>query len=401
MLTSIPCGDLELNVAHPQATPTLVPSPGLERRLAVRLNRIKASSAPSLQLAVHLHVHYLDTLEPLLARLEQCQSGLGGFDLWVSTDSSSKAELLTQQIQASCLMHQLGSLQVRICANRGRNLGPLLLDLWPELKRYGLLLHLHGKRSVESNLGHDWLQELLETLLPSAAEVEALRQHWAGDPYLGLVMPEPPALIRPYLNWGNNFEMARLLARQLDSRPLDRQSVLVFPAGMMFWCRPEALAPLAALAHQLDDLPPEPLPVDGSSLHAMERLVGHACEAASLRWRLMGRTDLKATGQTLKTDEADLSLWQPHQEEYLQATGLLAAQARLLSEQLTCIEQNFAHAQEQLQKADNEIRRLMAALIDRDQRLHSLQSSLIWRLTAPLRRLIRLWRRRESAPAGT
>lgn len=139
-----------------------------------------------------------------------------------------------------------------------------------------------------ANYGQNWRQELLATLLPDSPTLQGLRQSFAQNRNLGLVMPQPPELIRPYLNWGSNFEMAALLAEQLGGR-LQRNAVLVFPAGMMFWCRPAALAPLAKLCQALPELPPEPLAVDGTSLHALERLVVHGCEQAGFSWRLLCR----------------------------------------------------------------------------------------------------------------
>jgi lipopolysaccharide biosynthesis protein len=419
MLSVISCGDLELNVAHPQGTPTLVPSPGLEQRLDVRLEPLASEATAPLRLAIHLHIYYQDTLQPLLEHLQHCQPGLGVFDLWVSTDSSAKAETLTRVIQHSPLMRSVRALRVQVCPNRGRNLGPLLLTLWPDLQHYDLLLHLHGKRSVETELGDDWLQQLLTTLLPGPAQVQDLLQRWAGQPRLGLVMPQPPALIRPYLNWGSNFELARLLAQRLRSQPLHRQAVLLFPAGVMFWCRPQALKPLAELAAHLEELPPEPLGVDGSSLHTLERLVGHACEASGLRWRLICRKANSSAETGLPLEPAELSLWEPRKDDYLQATGLLAARAREETERRLCCEQNLANAtdqlerhmasaelqlgdaDQQLQNADADIRRLMQEVSERDQRLHHLQSSVSWRLTAPLRLVLRLWRRMRPGPAGT
>ena len=316
MLSPIPCGDLELNVGHPHGTPTLVPTIGLEQRLDIRLMpRLRTPATPT-RLAVHLHVFYLDTLDALLTPLIDCQPGLGDFDLWISTDSSSKAAALTQAIEQSTLMEWIQALEVRVCANRGRNLGPLLLDLWPQLKSYDLLLHLHGKRSVESDLGSNWLEELLRTLLPNAATVADLRERFSQDRTLGLVMPQAPELIRPYLNWGNNFEMARQLTRLWHPWELSRQAVLLFPAGMMFWCRPNSLAPLAQLMASLGELPPEPLAVDGTSLHALERLVAHSCESAQLQWRLLCRQE----PTTQNKIAADLSVWDNKQDEYLQGT---------------------------------------------------------------------------------
>lgn len=394
MLSSIPCGDLELNLAHPHGSPTLVPSEALEQRLDLRLDPQwgqPGTTAGKQRLAVHLHVHYLDTLAPLLDALHRCREGLSDYDLWVSTDSSAKASAIRNSIQ--------GEVQVRVCSNRGRNLGPLLTTLWPELKAYDLLLHLHGKRSVESDLGESWRQELLTTLLPDSATVQQLRQSFARDASLGLVMPQPPELIRPYLNWGANFEMAALLAERLQRpahRPLQRSAVLLFPAGMMFWCRPAALAPLTALCQEL---PPEPLAVDGTSLHALERLVVHSCEQAQLRWRLLCRQ----APAPASSEPATLSVWEAQPADYLQATAAMAARLRQEYEQRTCAETNLARCQEQLEQhiaaaserlsaadsqlreADQQLRALMQQLAERDERLHAIRRSLSWKLTRPLR----------------
>jgi hypothetical protein len=47
-----------------------------------------------------------------------------------------------------------------------------------------------------------------------------------------------------------------------------------FPFGTMFWARTAALKPLIDLNLQWEDYPEEPIPIDGSMLHAMERLLG-------------------------------------------------------------------------------------------------------------------------------
>ena len=400
MLSSIACGDLELNLAHPYGTPTLVASRGLEQRLDLRLDPHWESphrGHGNQRLAVHLHVHYLETLEALLEALNQCVDGLKGCDLWVSTDSSSKAIAIGSAIEANPFQAAVNRIELRVCRNRGRNLGPLLSELWPELSRYNLLLHLHGKRSVESDLGQSWRQELLATLLPDSDTLQGLRHSFAKNSGLGLVMPQPPELIRPYLNWGSNFEMSSLLAEQLGGT-LHHNAVLMFPAGMMFWCRPEALQPLAKLCQTLHELPPEPLAVDGTSLHALERLVVHGCEQAGFSWRLLCR---EPSGQS-----AELSVWKKESAAYLQATALMAARLREEHEQRICAETNLANCSEQLQRqitktdqqlksADEQLRTLIKQVSERDQRLLAMSSSLSWKFTRPLRWLKRL------LPAGT
>ena len=384
MPSSIPCGDLALNITHPHGMPTLVPSPALEQHWDWRLIQAQADgpngSGPNANslppLAVHLHVHYLETLPQLLAALNACRSGLQGLRLWISTDSSAKAQSITTTLQQHPIAEQVSSLSVRVCANRGRNFGPLLLQLWPELQQEALVLHLHGKRSRETNLGDAWLAQLLTCLLPDGDTVLALRQQFHSDPNLGVVMPQPPELIRPYLNWGMNFELARQLARAMGQQ-LHRDAVLVFPAGGMFWARPAALAPLTKCVQALETLPPEPLAVDGSSLHAIERLVAHACEGSGHHWRLACERH-PAAGSNI----SPLSVLTPLPDELQQATAFLAVQCRRLHH----LERSNQQLNQQLSKADSTIKELIQTLQARDQEIQSMASSWGWKL-------MRLWQR--------
>jgi lipopolysaccharide biosynthesis protein len=51
----------------------------------------------------------------------------------------------------------------------------------------------------------------------------------------------------------------------------------------MFWARTEALAPLVGLALNWEDYPAEPLPYDGTLLHAIERLLPLTLSLKELR----------------------------------------------------------------------------------------------------------------------
>jgi lipopolysaccharide biosynthesis protein len=64
-----------------------------------------------------------------------------------------------------------------------------------------------------------------------------------------------------------------LIERMGYKAPLPGAS-MNFPVGTMFWARTAALKPLTDLNLQWEDYPEEPIPIDGSMLHAMERLIG-------------------------------------------------------------------------------------------------------------------------------
>ena len=195
-------------------------------------------------------------------------------------------------------------------------------------------------------------------------------------------MPQPPEFIRPYLNWGSNFELAQRLAVPLSS-PIRRDAALIFPAGGMFWFKPAALAPLVECLNTIGELPPEPLAVDGSSLHALERLAPHACEASGHHWKLFcEKTTIPAT-----TPAASLSVLAPQTEVYQRATALLAARFRQQDEQLECASVNLDRCTQQLESADATIRDLEITIQELNQ---TMASSRTLRITRFLKRLVRV-----------
>ena len=92
-----------------------------------------------------------------------------------------------------------------------------------------------------------------------------------------MVFPDDPNV----LGLGNNRGEAELLAPQLGVRSIPEH--FIFPVGSMFWARAAALAPLLSLELGYDDYPEEPLPYDGTMLHALERLFALGLAPIGLR----------------------------------------------------------------------------------------------------------------------
>jgi lipopolysaccharide biosynthesis protein len=60
-----------------------------------------------------------------------------------------------------------------------------------------------------------------------------------------------------------------------------------FPIGTMFWSRTKALVPLMELNLRYQDFPEEPLSIDGTMLHALERLLPFIAEKAGFSYALV------------------------------------------------------------------------------------------------------------------
>lgn len=289
MIELIDCGGFDLNCNQPHSPPVLLPSTrmcfDLDYRHMRRTEIHNAHIVP-LRLAIHLHVYYVELLPVLLRRLKMCQPGLGRFDLWISTNTPQKQSWIHGETKQMRYLCEGGDVYIRVVPNLGRNVGPLLMYLWQELSEYDLLLHLHGKRSVDSKIGDQWMADLLRMLLPNSESVLNIRDAFSACSKLGLLIPQPSPVIRPHCNWGTNFSLCSELLDKLGVK-LSPFSILAFPAGMMFWCRPIALKYLHEMSKTVGILPNEPLPIDGTYLHALERLVVHSCELMNLEWRTL------------------------------------------------------------------------------------------------------------------
>ncbi|MCJ8142810.1 glycosyltransferase [Ancylobacter sp. A5.8] len=230
----------------------------------VLLPRPRAGAAAS-TIALHGHFHYPELIDDFLYRLS-CNDTTA--DLFITTDSPEKAAEL-----AIALAGYRGRWDVRLCPNRGRDIGPFLTGLADILSAgtYEVVGHLHAKRSlgVDAAMGERWRGFLWENLVGGRyAMLDRAAQAFDEDETLGLVFAEDPHVV----GWNDNRAAATDLARRMGMKdPLP--AFFDFPLGTMFWARPRALQPLLDLALDWTDYPPEPLAGDGTLLHAIERLI--------------------------------------------------------------------------------------------------------------------------------
>jgi lipopolysaccharide biosynthesis protein len=101
----------------------------------------------------------------------------------------------------------------------------------------------------------------------------------AAEESIGIVFREDPDLH----HWDDNRTVAEELAARLGiAEPLPTFSD--FPIGTMFWARTAALKPLLDLKLGWKEYPREPIPSDGTILHAIERLLPFIARQAGYRF---------------------------------------------------------------------------------------------------------------------
>lgn len=245
----------------------------------------QATSSSAGRIAVHIHAFYPELLADIVQRLSANELRA---DLFVSVPSAD----IAGKCEAVLSNHRAGSRTIRVVPNSGRDIGPFVTEFGAELLQYDVIGHFHTKKSVHvdpnSNLVRNWVNHLMETLLGGQHRAaEAIVSAFANDSKLGLVFADDPHLI----GWDKNLPFAKPLAQRLGLSALPEQ-FFSFPVGTMFWARPAALKALFESGLQWDDYPAEPLPIDGSMLHALERLLPSIVEHAGYRRKVTYATGI-------------------------------------------------------------------------------------------------------------
>lgn len=226
---------------------------------------------PSLQIGVHLHLYYPQMLIEFTSRLQAMPAD---FDLYVSVrqdcDAASLAEQLRQQLP------RLRQLVIEGVPNRGRDIGPLIIQFGQRLLKYDLVAHFHSKQSPHSAELSSWCADILNLLLGTAETAAATQSQILNllQRDAKLVYPEGQRqILKDRSGWGANRALAEQLLLHHSDISIDDFPVVEFPEGAMFWARAEALRSFLSLPLKWHNFPVEPIPADGTLAHALERLL--------------------------------------------------------------------------------------------------------------------------------
>jgi lipopolysaccharide biosynthesis protein len=165
--------------------------------------------------------------------------------------------------------------------DHGRDIGSFLVFLQSGvLFKYDLVCKVHTKRSPYMQDGDAWRRALIEGILGSSSLIDKIVSSFRSDPDLGMVVADGN-IYRGHEHWAATEKLlAELLPRIGISPDVTDRS---FPGGSIFWIRSFLLRTLAGAGLLLDDFEPEPMKIDGTLGHAVERTFGLICEDAGMR----------------------------------------------------------------------------------------------------------------------
>lgn len=220
----------------------------------------------NIRIALHIHVYYPELFPEIFDRIKLNKIRP---DLLISVPSDLARTAVLTHLHA----YKDSVVDVRVVPNRGRDIGPFITEFREAIRTYDFIGHLHTKKSLDikdQNFSRTWYLFLLENLLGGESPMaDIILGRMANDPKVGMVYPDDPYIV----GWGKNLSYAEVVLAKMGitGHPLKYVS---FPVGTMFWARTSVLSGLFDLQFQWEDYPNEPLPYDGSLLHALERVFG-------------------------------------------------------------------------------------------------------------------------------
>ena len=217
--------------------------------------------------ALHLHLYYTEMADAILASIARCKSRP---DLLISVGD----QVSRKEVEEALLKHGLEAKRIAIVPNRGRDIGPFLTEFGKEITdNYEIVGHLHSKNTLaieDRGFVRNWKNFLYGNLLGEQAPMmDIILKKMGENPTIGLIYPDDPFVV----GWGDNRTFAEKLLERMKISGGELHENINFPVGTMFWARTKALKPLFDLNLDWGDYHREPLPYDGSMLHAIERML--------------------------------------------------------------------------------------------------------------------------------
>jgi len=227
------------------------------------------------KVVVIVHLFYIELLNESLAYLDNIPKFI---NLVITTPKPEIAEFAQRHFDKK------RKCEIRLVENRGRDIAVLLVYCKDILQKYDYLCFTHDKnRSGQSaKIEASSFRFLLwECTIASEYYIKNVLSKFENEPELGFLnVPQP--FHGWYLNifkdeWGNNFPMVKDMLKNLKLNCNLQADIPPFAIGTAFWAKCKALEPL--FNFNINDFPQEPLPLNGTISHAIERIFPYIAQS--------------------------------------------------------------------------------------------------------------------------
>lgn len=226
---------------------------------------------PSHRLAAVVHVFFYDVWPELREALDNIPED---FDLICTVTLREDYESLRQQILAN-----FPRAIIIPFPNHGRDLFSFTyLCNSGLLEKYQVICKLHTKKSMHREDGDKWRDHLVGSILPSKEGTRILLEKFLADPQAGFLVADGQ-IFSDEKWWGTNQKRLRQELLRIGIHADDHS--LRFPAGSIYWVKPEVLRPLRWMGFEASEFEVEAGQLDGTLAHGVERILGFCAQIAA------------------------------------------------------------------------------------------------------------------------
>lgn len=226
----------------------------------------------NIKVALVMHLYYEECINEAVHYAEAIPDTA---DLYIHTPQSRLIDIISNKFSKF-----KNRLKIVLVENRGRDVSSLLVGSKNVYRKYKYICFYHDKKSMQIkplSVGRSFSYLISECVLHNKDYVERLIETFEKNKYLGLLTAIPPhhSIYNDTIGgeWSNNFNNTKKLYNELNLRvPISEDKPPIAPFGTVFWFRSAAFRPLFEQNLTFEDFPAEPNNIDGTILHAYERI---------------------------------------------------------------------------------------------------------------------------------
>ena len=223
-----------------------------------------------------MHLYYKDIWEYDFKYLKNVPEYI---DILITTDTNAKKEFF----ELNMTKHLKNKTVVKKINSRGRDMASLLVASQDIIKKYDYFCFIHDKKPHTNDFitwAETFREVLWESTLASPDYINKIIKEFDEDEFLGLITP--PRIyhgnfFHGHINnfWVENYNATLELLDQMGiNTPISKKHPPL-TLGNCFWAKYDAVEPIFELYLNYDDFSQEPMPLDGTISHAIERVYAY------------------------------------------------------------------------------------------------------------------------------
>jgi len=349
------------------------------------------SNKMNIKIGIHLHMFYIEQYIEFLEKLIEFPYP---FDLFITYSDTAYIKILSICF-SSKIIKNLKKLSLIIAKNRGRDIGSWLMEIKKYHMEYDIFGHFHTKKNNDIGFGDKWRNYLIANLLKENAVIDIINLFYNNEK-LGIVYPpmfknvysvlksvgDPPF---QELNIVNEY------LKKINLPSINNCNEIPFSVGTMFWYRPKALKKLFLENLSYNDFPEEPIGINGTLAHAIERLPSYIANNAGYDTELYINPEILTN--TFYNSYQEQIILNSYHSIKVERDQLIGERNGLIHERNGLIHERseLINVQNELYNVRDKLINVRDELVEDKARIESerdiLLNSRSWRFTKPLRNL--------------